>query len=453
MKRLAIAIGTLTLGLIGWGTAATAQSDDDQSDGGECDSRVEECGTPNKSGGGGNAGGASVLVDRTDRGETYQFGDDFDDDGAEDNVDNCPRTSNPDQLDADGDGFGDACDNCGDTPNESQSDIDGDGTGDACDSDIDGDGVPNGSDNCTEIPNPTIDGEQPDLDGNGEGDACDPDIDGDGVPNLEDPCPASAEITDPSNTEPGSTCFPDKDGDGIPDAGDNCVRVFNPDQANMNGNDLGNRCDPDIDGDTIQNIRDNCVQVQNAEQLDGDRDGVGNACDDNFCFVVAGDQSNCLDPEDPLDVYSPEVTGNTGEQVDLRLFANRQNQAMKYTWRLKSAPEGSRAVVRNREGTVSVSSPFEYQYTEGDVPHFEPDLPGTYEFQVEVEPVFEDRVSGRTDERATHTMPIRVEGEPQAATRSGGGCGATVAPGERPVTGAFWLFVLGVGGLLWRRGE
>ncbi len=37
---------------------------------------------------------------------------DRDGDGAGDDVDNCPATTNPDQADGDGDGFGDACDAC-----------------------------------------------------------------------------------------------------------------------------------------------------------------------------------------------------------------------------------------------------------------------------------------------------------------------------------------------------
>ena len=58
---------------------------------------------------------------------------DTDYDGVNDNVDNCPTTYNPDQVDRDGDGVGDACDNCPSTANASQADTDGDGVGDACD--------------------------------------------------------------------------------------------------------------------------------------------------------------------------------------------------------------------------------------------------------------------------------------------------------------------------------
>jgi len=447
MQRWVLTIGALSLGLFGLTSTATAQNGED--DDPECDSRFEEegeCGTPNQSGGG--AANSSVLVNRTDRGETYQFGDDYDNDGVEDNLDNCVRDSNPDQLEADGDSVGDICDNCVQTANEQQSDIDGTEKGDACDPDMDGDQVLDEADNCPNIPNPAIDGTQPDLDENGGGDACDSDIDGDGVPNADDPCPASAEITDPSNTSPGSKCFPDKDGDGIPDATDVCVRVYDPKQPDTDGDGRGSRCDPDRDGDSVQNVRDNCVQTPNAGQVDGDRDGDGTVCDEDFCYVVAGDESSCLDPEEPLDVYSPEKVGETGKWVELPLYANRRNQAMEYHWKLKGAPEGSQAVVENRKGTVSVSSPFEYQYTERDVPRFEPDKPGKYEFQLEVEPVFEDRVSGETDERATHTVPIRVEGE---SMRTQGGCGANVAAGDRPVSAALWMFLLGLVGLVSRR--
>ena len=80
---------------------------------------------------------------------------DIDADGVCGDVDNCPASSNPDQIDTDGDYSGDACDNCPSVVNTSQVDEDNDGFGNVCDSctssfnpgalqtlDSDGDGVP-----------------------------------------------------------------------------------------------------------------------------------------------------------------------------------------------------------------------------------------------------------------------------------------------------------------------
>ena len=87
--------------------------------------------------------------------------------------------------DADLDGILDDVDNCPDTYNPTQIDTDGDGTGDACDPDIDGDADLNAADNCPYNANAN----QSDLDKDGIGDVCDPDADGDGIPNEDDPNP------------------------------------------------------------------------------------------------------------------------------------------------------------------------------------------------------------------------------------------------------------------------
>jgi Thrombospondin type 3 repeat len=104
-------------------------------------------------------------------------GNDQDQDGVCDTVDNCLTTPNPGQADSDGDGRGDACDNCPAVQNPDQADSDGDGAGDACDNcptpnpdqmDLDGDGLGNDCDNCPANPNP----DQLDVDGDGIGDIC-----------------------------------------------------------------------------------------------------------------------------------------------------------------------------------------------------------------------------------------------------------------------------------------
>ncbi|NMB74744.1 MAG: thrombospondin, partial [Myxococcales bacterium] len=68
---------------------------------GECSGGL--CGTPNESGGGCGCGCGcgSILIANTDLGDTYQYADDYDEDGIEDDFDNCPFSPNRDQVDAD----------------------------------------------------------------------------------------------------------------------------------------------------------------------------------------------------------------------------------------------------------------------------------------------------------------------------------------------------------------
>lgn len=449
MRRSITFLASLALTVTAFASQASADTDP----GYECDNQFGACGTPEQSGGGGGGGGGSILVDRTDYGDTYQFADDYDSDGLEDNFDNCPRATNNDQADGDGDGVGDACDTCLDAANPDQSNIDGDAFGDLCDDDIDGDDVLNAEDNCETLPNPTMGSAgQADMDGNGVGDACDDDIDGDGMPNLEDSCPANASISDPS-ADQMEQCFPDLDGDNFDDIrDDNCPGYQNPDQIDTDTDGMGDACDADLDEDGFQNFQDNCPGMANTDQFDGDRDGKGNGCDTNFCFVVFGDAQNCLDPSASLDIYSPSFVGvDTGERFMPRLFANRQNQAMRYTWSVASAPDGSAAVVDNPTGTVTISTPYEYRYLDGEAPAFQPDMPGTYELQVTVETVFEDRVSLVDNETATHRMTLEAEGDPVEPNSSSDGAACSVTSTRDTAPAGAWLALLGLGFIGWAR--
>lgn len=426
MQRAKITIslvGTLALLLVGSSAWAS---------GGECTGSF--CGTPNQSGGsapcveggectvcvGENCVGV-ILVANTDTGDTYQYADDYDGDGIEDDYDNCPFTNNLSQIDNDGDGLGDLCDSCATVADPQQLDTDGDGMGNLCDTDIDNDGILNAADLCQLVPNPL----QADTDGDGEGDACDTDDDADGVLDLKDNCPLVAN-PDQLNTDPnkyGNACDNDVDLDNVPDSKDNCLSVANIGQKDLDGDGQGDLCDADIDGDGWVNLKDNCATTPNASQINADRDKLGDACDPKFCYVVRGsdgsfDEKSCLDPSKTFQVYSPDTIVTTGNATRLRLFANRQHRAIDYTWRVVERPSGSTATVENPRGKVTTTSTYEYFYLKGNVARFNADMAGTYKIELSAKLAFSDSVNPQWPQQAeAYVVTVVAEGEDQT-----GGC-------------------------------
>jgi hypothetical protein len=391
--------------------------------GGECTGGL--CGTPNQSGGGCSCGcGCSILINRTDVGDTYQYADDFDDDGLEDDFDNCPFSANAGQEDADGDGVGDACDNCASGANVMQEDVDGDGEGDVCDPDADNDTVLNADDGCPLVANPS----QRNTDADALADACDPDDDNDGVPDAEDDCPLA---------QFGTNCRADDDEDGIPDDIDNCLATRNFEQFDMDADGVGDVCDGDIDGDAIPNHDDNCKNNADPSQLDTDRDGVGDLCDDRSCFVIDRKHVNhCLDENTTFTVLTlPEDLGLTGETKRLRIFANRENVAMRYTWTIIDKPDGSEAKVENPRGSVAYSTVREYHYLKDNIAQITPDVPGDYTLQLSAELVFPDeRYPNNNASRTQYKLTVEDNG-------SGGGCVCASAETERYGATAFFAML------------
>jgi hypothetical protein len=409
---------------------------------GECSGGL--CGTPNQSGGGGCGGGGSILINNSDFGDTYQFSDDYDADGFEDDFDNCPFAANFEQLDQDADEVGDVCDICLTVANPDQLDADGDGVGNACDGDMDNDGFDNQVDVCPLIANPS----QRDNDLDGFGDACDTDDDDDGFLDGVDTCPYLFN-PDQSVIPDANGCSLDTDGDGRNDSIDNCIELPNIDQADMDNDGLGDLCDADMDGDGLARSIDNCEAVANVDQIDTDRDGFGDACDSRLCYVVRRpedialgnefDPNHCIDPEATFQVLSlPYDQGPVGLSQRLHIFANRENQPIRYTWQVIRRPEGSRAQVRNAVGAVRESSFFEYQYNDGDEARFTPDVPGVYELQLTAELVNGDTVNSDGVAQATFTLEA-AEGDEGDA----GGC--TSLPGQ---TNTVVFYLLGAAGVV-----
>jgi hypothetical protein len=154
-----------------------------------------------------------------------------------------------------------------------------------------------------------------------------PDTDVDGLSNSADNCPnvSNPDQADLDQDNLGDVCDPDDDNDGVNDDVDNCPVDANSDQANNDGDAQGDVCDPDDDNDGVADGADNCPFASNGDQLDTDADGLGNACDadddndgvldgaDNCPLVGNFDQAD-FDRDGRGDVCDP-LTGPPQDKV------------------------------------------------------------------------------------------------------------------------------------------
>jgi hypothetical protein len=107
-----------------------------------------------------------------------------------------------------------------------------------------------------------------------DGGVTDP-IDASATDTGEGPHDASGD----SAPDPGPTSPQDSDGDGILNNVDNCPEIFNPNQADADGDFLGDGCDPDLDGDGADNTVD--CDPYRPEVRPGALERCGNGIDDN----------------------------------------------------------------------------------------------------------------------------------------------------------------------------
>jgi|GEM_PF-1166080 len=108
-------------------------------------------------------------------------------------------------------------------------------------------------------------------------------------------CTAPGTITNPAGLQ--QECSDECDADWIPRADDNCPFISNPEQEDLDGDDIGDVCDDDVDGDGVVDEVDGCVDEttdwvsSSAEDHDGDgcRDADQDDDDDGDGMADADD--------------------------------------------------------------------------------------------------------------------------------------------------------------------
>ena len=144
------------------------------------------------------------------------------------------------------------------------------------------------------------------------------DADDDGVLDDVDNCPGvyNPNQADADGDGLGDACDDcnDVDSDDVCDDVDNCLGTYNPNQEDTDGDGIGDACDDctDSDDDGVCDGSDNCAGACNPNQEDADGDGIGDACDD--CNDVDSDDV-CDDVDNCLGTYNPNQEDTDGDGV------------------------------------------------------------------------------------------------------------------------------------------
>lgn len=145
---------------------------------------------------------------------------------------------------------------------------------------------------------------------------------------------ASRSSAQASSREAAAALSRDGDRDSIQDHLDNCLEIFNPDQADLDGDGIGDLCDWDLDGDGIPNSLDNCPFAPNPSQYDMNGDGVGDGCD----LDIDGDGIMNWEDEHPTDPRSNSEIISSRARLASKLEDALRGSPLAY-WATPAPPE------------------------------------------------------------------------------------------------------------------
>jgi cysteine-rich repeat protein len=203
---------------------------------------------------------------------------------------------------------------------------------------------------------------------------------------VED-CAAGEVCTEAGRCQEGrgeliSAGAPDTDLDGVADPFDNCPRRTNPDQADIDGDEVGDLCDrsgPDQDLDGWPDLADNCPNDANPGQEDLDRDGFGDVCDQRTCgngTIEPGeecDDGNLVNSDGCQSVCTATVIGLlSGKGIVVRDKAGaptkRRIVVVSRDRSIRTPPAGSADDPRTAGGVLKLANPSTKQEVEFILP-------------------------------------------------------------------------------------
>jgi len=119
----------------------------------------------------------------------------------------------------------------------------------------------------------------------------------------------------------------DEDGDDVADYDDNCPQNVNPEQADLDQDEIGDGCDLDIDGDGIPNTveEENSLNPRDATDADEDLDGDGLSNLEEYQHCLANGDDTCaelqFDNNPPMITVENLIVAATGYYTQIQLIA------------------------------------------------------------------------------------------------------------------------------------